>query len=250
MKDSFKVMKQINRKPNITYAALVPNIRGLMDAKSCGTKEISLFAAASNTFSKKNINCTIDESFQRYREVVAAAKESDIKMRGYVSCVMGCPYEGDVPLTRVAEVARRLYGLGCYEISLGDTIGIGTPGKTYDLIQCVKQEVPISKLAVHCHDTYGQALPNILTALQLGVSIVDSSVSGLGGCPYANGASGNVATEEVIYMLCGLGISCGVDLNKVIEVGKFISVLLGRIPSSKVAIATSKKGSLPFCYVS
>eukprot|EP01117_Protostelium_nocturnum_P010307 TRINITY_DN3702_c0_g1_i2.p1 TRINITY_DN3702_c0_g1~~TRINITY_DN3702_c0_g1_i2.p1 ORF type:complete len:304 (-),score=95.54 TRINITY_DN3702_c0_g1_i2:11-922(-) len=194
MADSKQVYARINKASGTHYPVLVPNIRGFKDAKESGVKEISIFTAASNTFNKRNINCSIEESLLRYKEVTDAAHDAEIKVRGYISCVLGCPYEGNVPLSKTVEVAKELFNMGCYEISLGDTIGVGNAGKTLELINAIKSEVPISCIAVHFHDTYGQAMTNILTALQLGVNVVDSSVAGLGGCPYAKGASGNVAT--------------------------------------------------------
>ncbi|XP_018604899.2 3-hydroxy-3-methylglutaryl-CoA lyase, cytoplasmic isoform X4 [Scleropages formosus] len=204
---------------------------------AAGATEVAVFGSASETFSRKNINCSIEESMQRFEEVVRAAKELQIPVRGYVSCVLGCPYEGDIEPSKVTKVVKTLYGMGCYEISLGDTIGVGTPGSMARLLDSVKKEVPMSTLAVHCHDTYGQALANILVALQMGVSVVDSSVAGLGGCPYAKGASGNVSTEDVLYMLHGLGVETGVDLSKVMEAGDFICKALNRKTNSKVAQA-------------
>lgn len=203
---------------------------------------MAIFAAASESFSKKNINCTIAESLQRYEEVTRAAAKSKTRVRGYVSCVLGCPYEGHIAPEAVAHVARRLWDMGCYEISLGDTIGTGNPGSTVAMIRAVeKAGVPISATAVHFHHTYGQALSNILAALQVGVSTIDSSVAGLGGCPYAEGATGNVPTEDVVYMLHGLGIKTGIDLNALMEVGYFISGILGRPTRSAVALAFQKK---------
>jgi len=219
-------------------------MKGLDRATAVGVKEISVFVAATESFSKKNINCTIAKSFERIKPVVDKAKSMDIKIRGYVSVVMGCPYEGEVDLKKVVSVVSDLYNLGCYEISLGDTIGVGTPGKTYQLIKALKEKVPIEKIAVHFHDTYGQALVNILTALQLGVNVVDSSAGGLGGCPYAKGASGNVATEEVVYMCTGLGIETGIDMRKLIRAGSWISERIQRQNASKVGLATERKSDL------
>jgi len=250
MADSKQVMLQMKKKEGVSYPALVPNMIGFKRSLEANCKEIAIFGAASESFSKKNINCTIAESHQRFIEVAAAAKENNIRMRGYVSCVMGCPYEGEVLLSKVVEVAKDLYKLGCYEISLGDTIGVGTPGRTMELIKAVKDHIPIGAIAVHFHDTYGQALSNILTALQLGISVVDSSTAGLGGCPYAKGASGNVATEEVIYMLKGLGIQTGIELEALINAGSFISKIIGRTNSSKVGLATERKGNRPPQYYS
>jgi isopropylmalate/homocitrate/citramalate synthase len=202
-----------------------------------GAKEVAIFGAASESFSQKNINCTIEESLERFRPVVEAAKEQGVLVRGYVSCVVGCPYEGEIAPEKVADVSAKLYEMGCYEISLGDTVGVGTPGKVKDMLAAVSAKVSMEKLAVHFHDTYGQALANIYAALEMGVATVDSSVAGLGGCPYAKGASGNVATEDVVYMLNNLGIDTGVDLDKLCEAGRFISNVLGRAPASKVSLA-------------
>ncbi|XP_062325809.1 hydroxymethylglutaryl-CoA lyase, mitochondrial isoform X1 [Osmerus eperlanus] len=240
MADQVEVMKGINRKPGVSYPVLTPNLKGFQAAVKAGAGEVAIFGAASELFSKKNINCSVEESLQRFEEVTKAAKEAGVPVRGYVSCVLGCPYEGNVAPEKVAQVAKRLYSMGCYEISLGDTIGVGTPGGMIEMLEAVVQEVPVGALAVHCHDTYGQALANILIALQMGISVVDSSVAGLGGCPYAQGASGNVATEDVVYMLHGLGIHTGVDLPKLMDAGAFICRSLNRKTSSKVAQATCK----------
>ncbi|KAM8860163.1 3-hydroxy-3-methylglutaryl-CoA lyase, cytoplasmic isoform 2-T2 [Spinachia spinachia] len=207
---------------------------------AAGATEVAVFGSASETFSKKNINCSIDESMLRFEEVIKAAKERQIPVRGYVSCALGCPLEGHIEPSKVCEVAKRLYEMGCYEISLGDTIGVGTPGSMFKMLQSVMAEVPTSALAVHCHDTYGQALPNILTALQMGVCVVDSAVAGLGGCPYAQGSSGNVSTEDVLYMLHGVGIETGVNLAKVLDAGDFICEALGRETNSRVARARGR----------
>eukprot|EP01111_Echinosteliopsis_oligospora_P015354 TRINITY_DN6053_c0_g1_i1.p1 TRINITY_DN6053_c0_g1~~TRINITY_DN6053_c0_g1_i1.p1 ORF type:complete len:363 (+),score=98.65 TRINITY_DN6053_c0_g1_i1:41-1129(+) len=225
----------------VSYPVLTPNMQGLQRALSCGVKEIAVFVAASESFSKKNINASIDESFSRYQEVIKEAIQKGVKVRGYVSCVLGCPYEGVVDSSVVASVSKRLYDLGCYEISLGDTIGVGTPGSTHSMLSSVLAEIPVEKIAVHFHDTYGQALANILTAMQMGVSVVDSSVGGLGGCPYASGASGNVATEDVLYMVKDLGIETGIDLNKIVDIAMWINNLLGRKPASRVSSALSAK---------
>ena len=237
MADSEDVFKTIKRKDNVTYAALTPNLKGYDRAIAAGANEVAIFAAASEAFSQKNINCSIAESIERFTPVIAAAKAANIPVRGYISCVVGCPYEGDVKPEVVAEVASKLQTMGCYEISLGDTIGTGTPGKVTEMINLVTQQVPVEKLAVHFHDTYGQALANIYAALQQGVSVVDSSIAGLGGCPYAKGASGNAATEDVLYMLQGLNIETGVDITAAIEAGNFISEYLNRSNNSKVATA-------------
>jgi isopropylmalate/homocitrate/citramalate synthase len=242
MADSAEVMAGIARRPGTSFPVLVPNLRGFERAAAAGAKEIAVFGAASETFSQKNINASIDESLERFRPVCAAAKEQNIRVRGYVSCVLGCPYEGAVAPDKVADVAARLYALGCYEVSLGDTIGVGTPGKAVAMVEAVGARVPHGHLAVHFHDTYGQALANILACLERGIAVVDSSVSGLGGCPYAPGAAGNVATEDVLYMLDGLGIKTGVDLDAVAAAGRFICDHLGRVPSSKVAQALRARG--------
>jgi len=242
MADHTEVLERVRRKPGVSYPVLTPNLKGFEAAKAAGATEVAVFGAASETFSKKNINCSIAESLERFRPVVDAAKKSDIKVRGYISCVVACPYEGEVKPAKVAEVAGALYDMGCYEVSLGDTIGAGTPKKTQAMIQACMRRVPAEKLAGHYHDTYGQALANIYASLELGVAAFDSSVSGLGGCPYAKGASGNVATEDVLYMLEGLGIETGVDLDKVVEIGAWISSYLKREPGSKAgrAIAARK----------
>ncbi|XP_053567943.1 3-hydroxymethyl-3-methylglutaryl-CoA lyase, cytoplasmic [Bombina bombina] len=206
MSDHTEVMQGITKYSGVNYPVLTPNIKGFHSAIAAGATEVSVFGAASQTFSEKNINCSIEESLEKFEDVIKAAHNINVPVRGYVSCVLGCPYEGDVAACKVAEIAKRLYSMGCYEISLGDTIGIGTPGNMRKMLDVVIKEVPTGALAVHCHDTYGQALANILTALQMGVNVVDCAVAGLGGCPYANGATGNVATEDVLYMLNGLGI--------------------------------------------
>lgn len=220
-----------------TYAALTPNMQGLQRALECEVKEVAVFAAASEKFSQKNINCTIDESLERFTPVVSAAHESGVAVRGYISCVLGCPYEGSVTPDQVAELTDKLLTMGCYEVSLGDTIGVGTPGSTQRLLNRLLQQFPADKLAVHMHDTYGQALSNILIALQHGIAVIDSSVAGLGGCPYASGASGNVATEDLVYMLDGLGIEHGVDLQALIAAGNMICAKLNRENGAKVARA-------------
>ncbi|XP_008844344.1 3-hydroxymethyl-3-methylglutaryl-CoA lyase, cytoplasmic isoform X2 [Nannospalax galili] len=207
---------------------------------AAGATEISVFGAASESFTKKNINCSIEESLGRFEEVIKSARHMNIPVRGYVSCALGCPYEGSITPQKVTDVSKRLYGMGCYEISLGDTTGVGTPGSMKRMLESVMKEIPPGALAVHCHDTYGQALANILTALQMGINVVDSAVSGLGGCPYAEGASGNVATEDLVYMLNGLGIHTGVNLYKVMEAGDFICKVLNKTTNSKVAQASFK----------
>ncbi|XP_069935200.1 hydroxymethylglutaryl-CoA lyase, mitochondrial isoform X2 [Oryctolagus cuniculus] len=207
---------------------------------AAGAREVSIFGAASELFTRKNVNCSIDASFQRFDAIMQAARAAAVPVRGYVSCALGCPYEGKISPAKVAEVSKKLYSMGCYEISLGDTIGVGTPGAMKDMLSAVMREVPLAALAVHCHDTYGQALANTLMALQMGVSVVDASVAGLGGCPYAQGASGNLATEDLVYMLEGLGIHTGVNLQKLLEAGDFICQALNRKTGSKVAQATCK----------
>jgi isopropylmalate/homocitrate/citramalate synthase len=234
MGDTDIVYREIVKMEGVSYPVLVPNIKGMESAITAGVSEIAIFAAASESFSQKNINCSIAESLERFLPVMALAQENHIKVRGYVSCVLGCPYEGEIKPEAVVAVAKALYDMGCYEISLGDTIGTGTPVKTRTLLQAVLAVIPLSSVAVHFHDTYGQALANILVALEEGIAIVDASVAGLGGCPYAAGASGNVATEDVLYMLNGMGIETGIDLQKLLDAGKFISKALGRAPASKL----------------
>ena len=242
MADHTEVLERIRRKPGVSYPVLTPNLKGFEAAKAVGATEVAVFGAASEAFSKKNINCSIAESLERFRPVVEAAKKAQIRVRGYLSCVVGCPYEGEIAPGKVAEVAGALYDMGCYEVSLGDTIGVGTPGKTQAMIEACLKRVPAEKLAGHYHDTYGQALANIYASMELGVATFDASVSGLGGCPYAKGASGNVATEDVVYMLHGLGIETGIDLDKLVETGTWISAFLKREPGSKAgrAIAAQK----------
>ena len=237
MATSTDVFKGINRKSNVTYAALTPNMKGFEAAVAVNATEVAIFGAASEAFSQKNINCSIAESLARFAPIMLAAKQANIPVRGYVSCVVGCPYEGDIDPEQVALVAEKLYQMGCYEISLGDTIGVGTPLSVQKMLQAVSARVPTAKLAVHFHDTYGQALTNIYTALQNGISVIDSSIAGSGGCPYAKGASGNVATEDVVYLLNGLNIKTDIDLNKLVQAGWFISDKLGKAPSSKVSNA-------------
>nr|WP_312508115.1 hydroxymethylglutaryl-CoA lyase [Pseudomonas luteola] len=237
MVGSSDLFLKISKRAGITYSALTPNMMGFEAALNVGVKEIAIFAAASESFSQRNINCSINESLQRFKPVMEAARQHGISVRGYVSCILGCPYEGDITPDQVLSVARELIDMGCREISLGDTIGIGTPGAVRTLIGKLSQEIPCDRLAVHFHDTYGQALANIYAALLEGVSVVDSSVAGLGGCPYATGASGNVATEDVLYMLNGLGIQTGVDLSRLIAAGQRICEVLGRDTGSRVAKA-------------
>jgi hydroxymethylglutaryl-CoA lyase len=243
MADSEQVFGGIKRRPGVRYTALTPNLRGFERAAAVGADEVAIFAAASESFSRKNINCSIAESLERFAEVMAAARERDIPVRGYVSCVLGCPYEGDIAPAAVAEVTASLLAMGCYEVSLGDTIGSGTAGSMQRLLDALLASHPASQLAVHCHDTYGQALSNILVALHNGINTVDSSVAGLGGCPYARGASGNVATEDVVYMLNGMGIATGIDLDALIVAGNNISRVLGRDNGSRVATALTVKSA-------
>jgi hydroxymethylglutaryl-CoA lyase len=237
--DAADVFVAIDRKPGISYPVLVPNEKGYERAREAGAQEVAVFTAASEAFNQKNINASIDESIERFRPVLERAHADGVKVRGYVSTVLGCPYQGQVPVADVVRVAARLHALGCYEISLGDTIGVGTPHKARAMLKAVATEVPMPALAVHFHDTYGQALANILACLEEGVAVVDSAVSGTGGCPYAKGASGNVASEDVVYLLHGLGVETGIDLEKLSETGLWLSALLGHETSSKVARAMS-----------
>lgn len=241
----FKTLKDkqaANEYPGATFSALTPNLQGLEKAISLGVKEVAVFGAASETFSKTNINCSIEESLDRFKIVCDAALANNIKVRGYVSCVLGCPYEGEISPDKVAYVAQRLLDMGCYEISLGDTIGTGAAGTTHKLLDKVLETIPADKLAVHFHDTYGQALSNILISLNYGIAVVDSSVSGLGGCPYAKGASGNVATEDVVYMLNSMGIETGVNIDHLMTAGKYIDQgLTNRASQSKVHASLSHK---------
>jgi hydroxymethylglutaryl-CoA lyase len=241
MADHAEVIAGIRKRPGVAYPVLVPNMKGFEAARDAGAKEVAVFGAATETFSRKNINCSIAESLERFAPVVAAAKAAGMRVRGYISCVAGCPYEGEVKPAAVAQLAGELYRMGCYEVSLGDTIGVGTPKKIGALIEAVAKKVPIAKIGGHYHDTYGQALANIYASLELGVKTFDSSVAGLGGCPYAKGATGNVATEDVIYMLDGLDIDTGVDLQKLFRAGEFICKALGREPASRVARALAAK---------
>jgi hydroxymethylglutaryl-CoA lyase len=231
------VLRALKSRGDVSFPVLVPNLKGLEAAVACGTKEIAVFAAASETFSQRNLNCSIAESMERFRPVVRGAVAQKIKVRGYVSCVLGCPFEGKISTDAVAFVASQLFEMGCHEISLGDTIGVGTPLAVREMIDVVSGQIPVGSLAVHFHDTWGQALANILVALQSGVAVIDSSVAGLGGCPYAPGASGNVATEDVLYMLHGMGIVTGVDLEKIAATGRSICQALGRPSTSKAARA-------------
>ncbi|WP_290654672.1 hydroxymethylglutaryl-CoA lyase [Idiomarina sp.] len=241
MADSAEVMQAIDRDNNVTYAGLTPNLKGFENAMAVNTDEVAVFGAASEAFSQKNINCSIDESLTRFEPVISAAQAKGIRVRGYVSCVLGCPYQGQVPLTDVVRVAKTLYDMGCYEVSLGDTIGVGTPWQARAMLEAVAAEVPMEHLALHFHNTYGQALANITACLPLGVATIDSAVAGLGGCPYAKGASGNVATEDVVYMLHGMGIETGVNLQKLIAAGDAICQHLSHGPRSQVALAELAK---------
>jgi isopropylmalate/homocitrate/citramalate synthase len=241
MADTAEVMAAITRHAGVSYPVLVPNLKGLEGALAAGVDEIAVFGAASESFSRKNINCSIAESLERFRPVVEAALARNIRVRGYISCVLGCPYEGAVAPAAVAAVAEALFDMGCYEISLGDTIGTGTPLKAQAMIRAVAAVVPVERLAIHFHDTWGQALANILACLELGVAVVDSAVAGLGGCPYAKGATGNVATEDVVYMLDGMGIATGVDLAKLAAAGRAITATIGKAPASKVAQVLAKQ---------
>ncbi len=243
MADHTEVLERIRRRPGVSYPVLTPNLKGFEAARAAGAGEVAIFGAATEAFSRKNINCSIAESLERFRPIALESKKHGIKVRGYVSCVLGCPYEGEVKPERVADVAAALYEMGCYEVSLGDTIGVGTPRRTQAMLEACARRVPLERLAGHYHDTYGQALANVYASLELGVATFDASVAGLGGCPYAAGASGNVATEDVVYLLHGLGIATGVDLERLAETGRWICGILGRESSSKVgrALAAKKK---------
>jgi len=243
MADSPEVFAGVQRVHGVSLAALTPNLRGYEGAKAVAANEVGVFAAASEAFSQKNTNCSIDESLERIQVVIDQARADSIPVRGYVSCVMGCPYEGDVDVDTVVRIGKQLLDMGCYEISLGDTIGTGTAKQTRTLIQAMAKVMPVEKIAVHFHDTYGQALTNIFVALQEGVGVVDSSVAGLGGCPYAKGASGNVATEDVLYLLQGLNIETGIELDAVVDVGAWISGELNKTNQSKAGAALTAKGS-------
>ncbi|KAB8162740.1 hydroxymethylglutaryl-CoA lyase [Lysobacter maris] len=235
--DAAEVYAGIARRPGVHYPVLVPNEKGYERAREVGVEEIAVFTAASEAFNRKNINAGIDESLQRFAPVMARAREDGVRVRGYVSTVLGCPYQGEVPLADVARVAGALHEMGCYEVSLGDTIGVGTPGKARAMLRAVAAEVPMAALAVHFHDTYGQALANILACLEEGVAVIDAAVSGTGGCPYAKGASGNVATEDVVYMLHGMGVDTGIELDALADTGRWLAALLGRDSGSRVAKA-------------
>ncbi|ATJ82404.1 hydroxymethylglutaryl-CoA lyase [Halomonas beimenensis] len=241
MADHREVMTGLERREGVVYSALTPNLKGLEAALECGVEEVAVFGAASESFSRKNINCSVAESLERFAPVLERAREANVRVRGYVSCVLGCPYEGEIAPAKVAEVAKALHDMGCYEISLGDTIGTGTPLKAKRMLEAVAREVPMARLAAHFHDTYGQALANLYAVLEEGVAVVDSSVAGLGGCPYAKGASGNVASEDVVYLLDGLGIDTGIDLDKLAATGSWITQAIGRPNRSKVGVALAAK---------
>lgn len=241
MGDAAEVMAGIERKSGVVYSALTPNLKGIEGAIAAQADEVAVFSAASEAFTQKNINCSIAESLERFVPVIEAAKAQGMRVRGYVSTVLGCPYQGEIAPAQVASVARELLDMGCYEISLGDTIGVGTPLKAKRMLEAVTREIPVEKLAAHFHDTYGQALSNLYAVLEEGISVVDASVAGLGGCPYAKGASGNVASEDVIYLLQGLGIQTGVDLQQLVNTGYWITRQLGRHNGSKVAQALGEK---------
>ncbi|MFO7646774.1 hydroxymethylglutaryl-CoA lyase [Halomonas campaniensis] len=241
MADHREVMTGLARRDGITYAALTPNLKGLEAALECGVEEVAVFGAASEAFSQKNINCSVAESLARFEPVLERARAAGVRVRGYVSCVLGCPYEGEIAPAKVAEVSKALYEMGCYEVSLGDTIGTGTPLKAKRMLEAVSDEVPMAHLAAHFHDTYGQALANLYAVLEEGISVVDSSVAGLGGCPYAKGASGNVASEDVVYLLNGLGIETGIDLDALAATGTWITQTIARPNRSKVGVALASR---------
>jgi hydroxymethylglutaryl-CoA lyase len=243
MADTDAVLAAISQKQGISYPVLTPNMKGFEAALAAGAEEVAIFGAASEAFSQKNINCSIAESLERFSPVAEAAQRHGIRVRGYVSCVLGCPYEGEIAPRAVADVSGKLFQMGCYEVSLGDTVGVGTPIRAQAMIDAVAEAVPREKIGVHFHDTYGQALANILACMEKGVAVVDSSVAGLGGCPYAKGASGNVASEDVLYMLDGMGIETGIDFAKLVAAGRYISDFLGRPPVSKVAQAVAAKAA-------
>jgi len=237
LKDAHEVFSGIKRIAGVSYPVLTPNMKGFERALEADAKEIAVFSAASEAFSQKNTNCSIEESINRFRPVLEEAQKNNIQVRGYISCVLGCPYQGHVPVEDVINLAAKMIEMGCFQISLGDTIGAGTPVQAKSMVQKVAEKVPLSKLALHFHDTRGQALANIYACLELGITVIDASVAGLGGCPYAKGATGNVATEDVVFMLHGMDIETGIDLNKLIETGRFISGVLGRVPQSRVSAA-------------
>ena len=241
MADSAEVMSRIKRRPNVNYPCLTPNMRGYEGAVAVGVEEVAIFGAASQSFSQKNLNCSIEESLERFLPICDAAKRANIRVRGYVSCVLGCPYEGKIDKGAVLKVSKKLLEMGCYEISLGDTIGTGTPFEAQQLFDHVAGVVPRDKLAGHFHDTYGQAVSNIFAVMERGISIFDASIAGLGGCPYAGGENGNVATEDVVYMLNGAGVETGIEFDKLLAAGHYISDVIGRSPASKVSLAFSSK---------
>ncbi|NMG75831.1 hydroxymethylglutaryl-CoA lyase [Aromatoleum diolicum] len=247
MGDNAEVMARIVRRPGVAYPVLTPNLKGFEAALAAGAQEVAVFGAASESFSQKNINCSIAESLERFRPVTEAAQAAGVKVRGYVSCVAGCPYEGPIAPEKVAEVAETLISMGCYEISLGDTIGSGNPANITRMLEAVMKRVPVERLAGHYHDTYGMAAANIYASLQLGVAVFDASVGGLGGCPYAAGASGNAATEDVVWLLNGLGIETGIDLDRLVDTAVWISAALGREPASRVARAVLAKRAKAGC---
>lgn len=241
MADHREVVTGLTNRTGVVYSALTPNLKGLEAALECGVEEVAVFGAASEAFSQKNINCSIAESLQRFEPVLERAKQANVRVRGYVSCVLGCPYEGEIDPAKVAEVSKALYEMGCYEVSLGDTIGTGTPLKAKRMIEAVSRDIPMEKLAAHFHDTYGQALANLYAVLEEGIAVIDSSVAGLGGCPYAKGASGNVASEDVVYLLDGLGIETGIDLDELARTGTWITQAIGGPNRSKVGVALAAK---------
>lgn len=243
MADTTEVVQGLHRRDGVIYQVLVPNMKGFEAAKAAKVNEIAIFAAASESFSRRNINCSIEESIARFAPVAESSKQAGISLRGYISCVIDCPYEGAIEPEAVADVAARLLALGCREISLGETIGTATPSRILAMLEAVRKKIPVERLALHCHDTYGQALANILAALESGIAVFDSSVAGLGGCPYAPGAAGNVASEDVVYLLDGLGIDSGIDLGRLAMAGRAIGEALGRPPASKAAQALATKGS-------